>query len=391
MSDITTLYTDKANHIYNCISDLHKLKKEKVDSFRLLTNFQEYIIGNVELINKFKNISGDICLFIDSRNFDIREISLLFDQIKAVKNIISQVETNINETKRLTNKHQKEVADANKIIDDCFHSMTFGTLTNYKTKLENANKQMQELCKNFCTFKQKLEDFLKEIQYSTELWSEDANKISNLTSAQINNLGNEDADFSVLEKEYEKSINRKNKDLDDLKKFMESENEADYLYRSDFQELKNKQKSYKEYESLLYKVNQKIDEIIAERERNAEEERLRKEEERLRKIREEEERLCRITNKIAQLQSEEESRKKKKIITTVGIVIGIIVVICFPFLLIGVIIAGIICYNKRYEIKRKRNDKKIKNENDALRLRELFIERSNCVNKISELKNNNQN
>lgn len=357
MNNITNLYTDKANHIYDRVSDLHKLAKEKTDFFSAFSKFREFVTGNSEIINQFPSVSDDICLFIDKRSFDIRDISLKFDQIKKVNDIISQVKTRINDIKRLANKYQKEVFEYEKLIDDCFQSMRFGTIENYKIKLENTNKRLQELCGNFSMTKQKLEDFQKEIKISTKLWSEDSNKICNLTSGQISDLANKDADLPTLEKEYEKGISKKSKDLDDLKKFMESENEVNNLYKSDFQELKNKQKSHKEYISLVEKVNQKIDDVIAERKRKAEEERLRKlkaeeerlkreEEERLRKLREEEER-----------KRQEQIRRNKKIAKVVGIIIAcllglwLIIDVIIPFIiahwgwfLLAAIIIGFIIY-----------------------------------------------
>jgi len=143
MSDIAKLYINKVNRIYDNTSDLQMLAKDIAESFKQLSEFRKYIASNVEIINQFRNISDGICQFIDCEDIYKRDISLIFDQIKEVKDLISQIKVNISETKRIfPNKYQNELTEFEKRIEDCFDNMTFGTIGNYMADLENANKRL---------------------------------------------------------------------------------------------------------------------------------------------------------------------------------------------------------------------------------------------------------
>ena len=143
MSDIASLYVEKVNRIYDNTSDLHVLAKDIADSFKQLSIFRAYIACNVEIINQFRNISGEICQFIDCEDIYKRDISLIFDQIKEIKALISQIKNNNTNTKHFFyNEQKKEVAEIEKLIEDCFNNLMFSTLSNFKTELETANKRL---------------------------------------------------------------------------------------------------------------------------------------------------------------------------------------------------------------------------------------------------------
>jgi len=161
MSDIATLYIEKANKIYNSPNDLQRLAVEKAASFEKLSDFRKVIAKNAEIINDFKSISGDICKMIDRENFEKKDSSSKFYQIKAVNQLdisriyskfdliktvnqrASQVKTKINETKHfLTNE---QVAEFEMFIEECLNNLTFDTIDNYEIKLDKTNRQLMEL------------------------------------------------------------------------------------------------------------------------------------------------------------------------------------------------------------------------------------------------------
>ena len=144
MRDIASLYMDKVNRIYDNASELQRLTNDK----NVFPYFCKYIVGKNEVINQFKNISGDICQIIDNGDFDKDKISLKFDQIVAVSNLANQLKTTICKSKHFFinhHNHQAEVANFEKLITDCFYEMTFSTIDNYKIKLADANKRLIEL------------------------------------------------------------------------------------------------------------------------------------------------------------------------------------------------------------------------------------------------------
>jgi hypothetical protein len=142
MSDISKKYIKNLNHIYDSTLDLQKITKEKVKNFGIITNFRDYVIGNAEIINQFKNISSDICQIIDNKNFVISGISSKFDQIKIVNQRANQVKTKVKETKRFFSNEQ--ITEFEKLIKSCFNNLTFCTIDDYETKLVDVNRQLLE-------------------------------------------------------------------------------------------------------------------------------------------------------------------------------------------------------------------------------------------------------
>ena len=175
MSDIATFYITQVNQVYDRGYELARITKDKADNFRTLSNFREYIFANAETINPFKSVSDDICQMIEARNFDVDGISLKVKEIMSVKGLIGLIKANlstlflikdqnevadnekmiensfINAINRLKNKHHHEVVGIENLIEDCYCSMTLGcsmslnTVFNYKAKLENSKKRLQEL------------------------------------------------------------------------------------------------------------------------------------------------------------------------------------------------------------------------------------------------------
>ena len=167
MNKITTLYIDKAIHIYDRVPDLQKRAKEEADSFKKFVDFRDYIIiENAEIINQFKNISSNICQIIDNENFDISEISSKFHQIKIVRELTNQMQININETKRLLISKQglDEITEFEELIEYCENNMTFGAIGDCKAKLEKGNKQLQEFIAQLKTVK----DLASQIKVNTD-------------------------------------------------------------------------------------------------------------------------------------------------------------------------------------------------------------------------------
>jgi len=149
MSEIAKTYINKAIYIYDkSVVEWQKIAKEKNHSFAELKNFSEFIVRNAGIINQFKSIPDNVCKMIDSRNFDIRKITLKFDQIKEVYGIISNIEFNLN---RLPQKHQNEFEVTEKLIIECFNNLTFSTISDYKTKFENANRQLLDFIEKIKT------------------------------------------------------------------------------------------------------------------------------------------------------------------------------------------------------------------------------------------------
>ena len=175
MSNIATFYITQVNQVYDRGYELARMTKDKAYSFRTLSNFREYIFANAETINPFKSVSDDICQMIEARNFDVDGISLKVKEIMSVKGLIGLIKANlstlflikdqnevadnekmiensfINAINRLKNKHHHEVVGIENLIEDCYCSMTLGcsmslnTVFNYKAKLENSKKRLQEL------------------------------------------------------------------------------------------------------------------------------------------------------------------------------------------------------------------------------------------------------
>jgi len=160
MSEIAALYINKAIHIYGRIPELQGLEKDKADNFETFAKFRAYIERN-PYSGVFKNISSDICKIIDNGVF-IGEIYSNFKQVQIVKDLISQVKTKIEETKRIFPNVQ--VAEFEKLIEDCFDNMTFGTIDNYKTELENANKRLLKFVNQLKT----INDFAIQVKTKIE-------------------------------------------------------------------------------------------------------------------------------------------------------------------------------------------------------------------------------
>jgi len=141
MSDIVKSYINKTLYIYERVSELQRLERDKTDSLKSFSNFREYIAKNDEIIKQFKSISGDICQMIFNGNFSMTMQHLYY--IGKVRDIINQVKANISKIKSLFTNVQ--VAEFEKLIEDCFNDMTFSTRDNYEKKLEDANKNLREL------------------------------------------------------------------------------------------------------------------------------------------------------------------------------------------------------------------------------------------------------
>lgn len=135
MNYVANLYVDKVVQIYDGIFRLQELSKEKSDSFELLANFRERIVENVEIIKQFKNIPNDICKHIDNGNFD----NGIIDIVEMVENFAN----NIKKTKRFFTNEQ--IAEFEKLIEDCFNNMSFSTAEKYKIILERTNKRLSKL------------------------------------------------------------------------------------------------------------------------------------------------------------------------------------------------------------------------------------------------------
>jgi len=142
MSEIAALYVCKAFHIYDSAS---KLTKGKADSFGTFSNFCELVTNftKTRMIKDFKNISKDICKFIDSGNFDIKKTTSIFDQIVKVDKLAGQLKNKINKPRRFIRKVE-EFEKIEKLIEDCYNNMSFSTIDNYKAAFKDADIRWQE-------------------------------------------------------------------------------------------------------------------------------------------------------------------------------------------------------------------------------------------------------
>ena len=143
MSGVTTLYINKTNHIYDRVPDLQKRAKEEADSFEKFAVFRDYItIENAEIVNQFKSISNGICQIIDNGDFTYRKVSVKFDQLREIDNLIGQIKTSIYDLRCFLTDEQ--IAKFEKLIEDCNNNLTIDTINDYKVRMEKASKELEE-------------------------------------------------------------------------------------------------------------------------------------------------------------------------------------------------------------------------------------------------------
>ena len=244
MSKVAKLYISKAVRIYDSVPKIQKTAQEKADSFTKFADFRDCILGNIGIINGFKNISGDICQYIDSGNFDKASISSKLKKIKEVRELTKQVKTKINETKRfLTNE---QIAGFEGLIEDCFNNLTFGTISKHNTKLESANKQLSKFIDQLKTIKTLANRVKTNIANTKRLANEHQNELTEfekliedcdnkLTFDTINNYQTklEDANKRLIEftdqlKVVEDLISRVKTNITHIKRFSTNEQISDF-------------------------------------------------------------------------------------------------------------------------------------------------------------------
>jgi len=141
----TSGISTKFNQIQTVNQRASQVKTKVNETKRFLTN--EQVTEYVKLIEDcFNNLTFSSIDKYETKLVNAnRQLLDFIDQLKAVNDLASRVKTNIGEIKRLIDKHQNEVAEFEKLIEDYFNNMSFVTLDNYKTELENANKQLLKL------------------------------------------------------------------------------------------------------------------------------------------------------------------------------------------------------------------------------------------------------
>ena len=158
MSEVADEYVKKAIHIYNSMHKLQGLAKDKANSFDDFSIFCKYVTEQAKLNNQFKHIADDICQIADGERFAVGKISSKFDQLKEVRILILWIRTEIRSLRRFLTNGQ--VAEFEKLIEDCENNQTFDTIGSYETRLKNVSGRLQEFTKQV----EEINDFVNQIK-----------------------------------------------------------------------------------------------------------------------------------------------------------------------------------------------------------------------------------